>query len=232
MALDPNAPEFYPKYPAQEISKSKFLCPPSRPYHIYEPSKTFNAKPENFREPHRFWFCNRKCLPPRLLNLKPKIESPLGDRTSVMIRNIPNIFGRKDLLRILDNHCRKENKEVDEQQQTRSSYDFLYLPMDFVSYKNLGYAFVNFTSSVAAERFRTDFDNSSWINFGNRKICEITVAKYQGREEFSKHFKESKFPCHTDAYLPVILSPPSDGFICYGLTMLGRRVSRRGGGWR
>jgi len=45
---------------------------------------------------------------------------------------------------------------------------------------NLGYAFVNFTSSLAAERFRREFENFSWDNIGFRKkICEITVAKYQ-----------------------------------------------------
>ncbi|KAF8110130.1 hypothetical protein N665_0087s0011 [Sinapis alba] len=223
--LNPKAPEFYPKNRAQE---------PNFPSHT-----TFSVKPGKLRQP--------KCLPPRLLKQKvwvhknrnfssrkplppPKesvLKSLFGDKTSVMIRNIPNIFGRKDLLRILDNHCRRENSV---QQQTPSSYDFLYLPMDFVKQANLGYAFVNFTSSVAAERFRREYDNFLWVDFGYKKICEISEAKYQGKEEYTQHFKDSRFPCHTNDYLPVILSPPSDGFTCYTLTTLGYRVSTRGGG--
>ncbi|XP_018448644.1 protein terminal ear1 homolog [Raphanus sativus] len=238
LPLNPKAPEFYPKTRAQEPNF------PSR--------STFSVKPGKLRQP--------RCLPPRLLKQKvwvhknrnflprkplpPPKESELkslpspqedtfkslfGDKTSVMIRNVPNIFGRKDLLRILDNHCRRENKV---RQQTPSSYDFLYLPMDFVKHANLGYAFVNFTSSVAAERFRREYDNFLWVDFGYKKICKISVAKYQGKEEYYQHFKDSRFPCHTDVYLPVILSPPSDGFTRYSLRTLGYRVSIRGSGPR
>ncbi|CAN6893498.1 unnamed protein product [Brassica oleracea] len=238
--LNPKAPEFYPKNRAQELSqKPKFLS-----------FTTFSVKPGKLSRP--------KCLPPRLLKQKvwvpknrnflprkplppPKeaelksphspqedtLKSLSGDKTSVMIRNIPNMFGRKDLLRILNIHCRRENKV---QQQIPSSYDFLYLPMDFVKHANLGYAFVNFTSSVAAERFRREYDNFLWVGFGYKKICEISEAKYQGKEEYTQHFKDSRFPCHTDHYLPVILSPPSDGFTCYSVATLGYRVSTRGGG--
>ncbi|AEE31893.1 MEI2 C-terminal RRM only like 1 [Arabidopsis thaliana] len=98
---------------------------------------------------------------------------------------------------------------------------------------NLGYAFVNFTSSLAAERFRREFENFSWDNIGFRKkICEITVAKYQGKEELTRHFRNSRFTCHTDDYLPVVLSPPSNGFTAYTLTKLGYRVGALGGGSR
>ncbi|CAA7062335.1 unnamed protein product [Microthlaspi erraticum] len=227
-----------------------------RCYKSYKkPSKALNAKLEKPRQPYRFMFCNRKCpppprcLPPRLLKQKgwvPKNRSfppantvppppppeevqtePLfGDKTSLMIRNIPNNFERSELLRILDIHCWKENKDADFR-QILSSYDFLYLPMDFVKHANLGYAFVNFTSSVAAEKFRREFDNCVWTNSGYNKICEITVAKCQGKEELSQRFKNSTFPCHTDEYLPVALSPPSDGFTGYCLTTLGHRWERR-----
>ncbi|KAJ0235838.1 hypothetical protein HA466_0262780 [Hirschfeldia incana] len=202
LPLNPKAPEFYPKNRAQE---QNFLS-----------RSTFSVKPGKLRQP--------KCLPPRLLKQKvwvhknrnflprkplppPKesevkshpspqddtYKSLFGDKTSVMIRNIPNIFGK---------------------------------------HANLGYAFVNFTSSVAAERFRREYDNFVWVDFGYKKICEISVAKYQGKEEYSQHFKDSRFPCHTDVYLPVILSPPSDGFTRYSLRTLGYRVRIRGSGQR
>lgn len=128
---------------------------------------------------------------------------------------------------------------------------------------NLGYAFVNFTSSVAAARFHREFDNFFWTNPRNKKVCQITVAKFQvwvsfgllgfincsclfrvifkscvilgfifykqGKEELSQHFKDSRFPCHTNEYLPVVLSPPSDGYTGYNLKTLGYRVGLRGG---
>ncbi|VVA99336.1 unnamed protein product [Arabis nemorensis] len=97
---------------------------------------------------------------------------------------------------------------------------------------NLGYAFVNFTSSIAAVRFYREFDKFFWANQRTKKICEINTAKFQGKEELSRHFKESKFPCHTDEYLPVVLSPPSDGFTAYKLKTLGFRVGFRGGASR
>ncbi|XP_010461369.1 PREDICTED: protein MEI2-like 7 [Camelina sativa] len=194
----------------------------------WEASTSADVKPG--KSPFRNGFCNKRCLPPRLLKkfssekFVPLPENKLAGKTSVMVKNIPNCLGRTDLLRILDNHCRKHNRE--------SSYDFLYLPMDFVKRANLGYAFVNFTASVAAERFRREFENFSWGNLGYRKVCEITMAKYQGKEELTKHFKDSMFTCHTDNYLPVVLSPPSDGFTGYTLTTLGDRVGLRGGGSR
>nr|ABE65689.1 RNA-binding protein [Arabidopsis thaliana] len=198
-----------------------------------KPTKSLNPYAPAFTPPSRspplFNFnkpfpCHRRCLPPRLLK-KPLPENKLAGRTSVMVKNIPNCLGRMDLLRILDNHCRKHNE--------KSSYDFLYLPMDFGKRANLGYAFVNFTSSLAAERFRREFENFSWDNIGFRKkICEITVAKYQGKEELTRHFRNSRFTCHTDDYLPVVLSPPSNGFTAYTLTKLGYRVGALGGGSR
>lgn len=101
--LNPKAPEFYPKNRAQELSqKPKFLS-----------FTTFSVKPGKLSRP--------KCLPPRLLKQKawvqknrnvlprkplppPKeaeLKSLFGDQTSVMIRNIPNMFGSVFSLKIL-----------------------------------------------------------------------------------------------------------------------------------
>ncbi|KFK32892.1 hypothetical protein AALP_AA6G301400 [Arabis alpina] len=224
--LNPNAPEFIPTSLLQ-LSRQ-------------------------FQHPHphsHFGFCSRRCLPPRLLKKKEnrsfyrrkplpvedKVKTYLAGKTSVMIRNIPNDFGRSDLLRILDKHCWKVNKEAaaygyyNDQEQNPSSYDFFYLPMDFVKRANLGYAFVNFTSSIAAVRFHREFDHFFWAYPKTNKTCRITVAKFQGKEELTQHFKESKFPCHTNEYLPVVLSPPSDGFTGYSLKTIGYRVGFRGG---
>lgn len=45
---------------------------------------------------------------------------------------------------------------------------------------NLGFAFVNFTSPVAALRFYEDFNNREWSSrLSRKKTCEISVAKFQ-----------------------------------------------------
>ncbi|KAL0438039.1 UNVERIFIED_CONTAM: protein MEI2-like 1 [Sesamum latifolium] len=56
------------------------------------------------------------------------------------------------MLKFLDDCCKSYSLE----------YDFLYLPMDFRKKGNLGYAFVNFTSGVAALGFSKTLHNYKW----------------------------------------------------------------------
>lgn len=102
LPLNPKAPEFYPKSRAQE---------PNYPSH-----STFSVKPGKLRQPkclpprllkQKVWvhknrnFLPRKPLPPPKESELKSLPSPqedtfkslFGDKTSVMIRNIPNIFG-------------------------------------------------------------------------------------------------------------------------------------------
>ncbi|GAU46414.1 hypothetical protein TSUD_402030 [Trifolium subterraneum] len=104
--------------------------------------------------------------------------------TTIMIRNIPNQFRFEDLLLILDEHCFKINKTVDDPGEL-SKFDFVYLPMDYRKHaverriSNLGYAFVNFTTAVAAFKFYKEFQGFAWNVTVNRKICEINAAQHQ-----------------------------------------------------
>ncbi|XP_020600276.1 protein MEI2-like 6 [Phalaenopsis equestris] len=135
-------------------------------------------------------------------------------KSTVMIKNVPNKISRKQLLDLLDQHCRNENmKNTEEDADTAlSEFDFLYLPMDFISGNNLGYAFVNFTTPAAATKFYQDVHLKPWNDtFGSRKICEITHAKIQGLEELVKHFRRSIFTCSSSEYLPVYFHPSRDG---------------------
>ncbi|CAN4115350.1 unnamed protein product [Withania somnifera] len=97
-------------------------------------------------------------------------------------------------------------------------YDFLYLPIDFGTKNNVGYAFVNLTSGCAASEIRKVLKNFKWQNvqtpmgmYSSRKICEVTWARIQGKQHLIKHFSQSKFVCDTDEYLPVVFSPPRNG---------------------
>ncbi|KAL6962095.1 hypothetical protein U1Q18_037050 [Sarracenia purpurea var. burkii] len=84
---------------------------------------------------------------------------------------------------------------------------------------NLGYAFVNFTSAEAAERIQDLLQDYKWGVFkdscgslrGSKKVCEITWARIQGKEELVRHFRNSNFACRNTEYLPVVFSPPRDG---------------------
>ncbi|KAJ9708733.1 hypothetical protein PVL29_000647 [Vitis rotundifolia] len=148
-----------------------------------------------------------------LINEDAKTESHCRDsRTTVMIKNIPNKYSQKLLMNMLDNHCIDCNEQVpDGGDRPLSSYDFVYLPIDFNNKCNVGYGFVNMTSPQATWRLYKAFHLQSWEVFNSTKICEVTYARIQGLEALKEHFKNSKFLCDTKTYLPVVFSPPRDG---------------------
>ncbi|EES01930.1 hypothetical protein BDA96_03G426200 [Sorghum bicolor] len=143
-------------------------------------------------------------------------SSPASERdtrTTVMIRNIPNKYSQKLLLNMLDNHCIQSNEWIaaSGEAQPFSSYDFVYLPIDFNNKCNVGYGFVNLTSPEAAVRLYKAFHKQPWEVYNSRKICQVTYARVQGLDALKEHFKNSKFPCDSDEYLPVAFSPARDG---------------------
>merc|ERR1712176_902633 len=68
------------------------------------------------------------------------------DRTTVMLRNIPNNYCRQMLITMLDSHG------------FAGRYDFLYLPIDFRRKANLGYAFINLVDTEATQALWKAFD--------------------------------------------------------------------------
>ncbi|GMJ02458.1 hypothetical protein HRI_003915000 [Hibiscus trionum] len=194
---------------------------------------------------------SRVCLPPRLrqprdnpmvgvkkdankfkagVPLLPTVtaeeQKKFDGKTSLMIKNIPNHFLRHHLQLLLDEHCRNENlKAKPGSNFCKSAYDFLYLPMDFMFGLNLGYAFVNFTTHVAAWRFCRAFDSLEWsCRNGRKKICRIGIAKHQGKDALKENFQYSYFACHSNEYLPVVYSPARDGFNRARPSLVGRRI--------
>ncbi|CAF1880945.1 unnamed protein product, partial [Brassica oleracea var. botrytis] len=137
-----------------------------------------------------------------------------GD-TTVMLRNIPNKYTREMLIEFLDEHCGAENnKEEDEE----NAYDFLYLPIDFQSKMNKGYAFVNFTKAEAVSKFKAACNNKPWYCFGSRKILEIALARIQGKDNLVKHFEQMIYPA--EAYSAVSFIPARKGPKSTGLTIM------------
>ncbi|KAF3325000.1 Protein MEI2-like 6 [Carex littledalei] len=136
-----------------------------------------------------------------------------GGKTTLMIKNIPCNKGR--LLAILRDHCIEENEKacaLEGDEAVFSEFDFFYLPIDFRTHSNLGYAFVNFTSSVGAWRLFKYLHNYRWISAESNKVCQVSFARIQGLVESIEHADQMIFFRGVlDAFLPVHFEPPYNG---------------------
>lgn len=99
-------------------------------------------------------------------------------RTTLMIRNIPIKYTDKMMLKELEKF---ENK-----------FDCLYMPYDFETGGNKGYAFINFTHHLHILLFYEMFQKKTWQKFESKKICELNFANFQGINEIKKHAKNYK----------------------------------------
>ncbi|XP_024012102.1 protein terminal ear1 [Eutrema salsugineum] len=137
-----------------------------------------------------------------------QVES-IGDHlTTVMLRNIPNKYTRDMMIEFLDEHCEVENKKKKDEEFPVSAYDFLYLPIDFMSKMNKGYAFVNFTNAEAVSKFKAACNHKAWCHFGSKKVLEVAHARLQANE-LVKHFEQMTYP--VEAYSAVCFSPARSG---------------------
>lgn len=106
------------------------------------------------------------------------VRSGDDTRTTLFIGNIPNKYNQKMLLSTID-------------QNHKGTYDFFYLPIDFKNKCNVGYAFINFRKPEHIIKFYEEFNNKRWEKFKSEKVCAISYARIQGREELIKHFQKS-----------------------------------------
>lgn len=116
-------------------------------------------------------------------------------RTTVMLRNMPNNYSRSMLLELLD------------AEGFAGQYDFLYLPMDFQSRASLGYAFINFSSSDAAASFWNTFDGYSNWAIPSRKVSGVSWSgPHQGLEAHIERYRNSPVMCEStpDEYKPIL----------------------------
>ncbi|CAM6026231.1 unnamed protein product [Sphagnum balticum] len=163
----------------------------------------------------------RSCLPMKCLSNESvplqymfdekELQSDESTRTTLMIRNIPNKYSQAMLLQLLDRHCLHSNLHLEDPNEPESAYDFVYLPIDFKNRCNLGYAFVNFTTVEATKRLYKAFHAQQWEAFNSRKVCQVSYARVQGRVALEEHFRNSRFACDNDEYLPLCFSPPRTG---------------------
>eukprot|EP00826_Nyctotherus_ovalis_P039981 TRINITY_DN3886_c0_g1_i5.p1 TRINITY_DN3886_c0_g1~~TRINITY_DN3886_c0_g1_i5.p1 ORF type:complete len:365 (+),score=88.07 TRINITY_DN3886_c0_g1_i5:779-1873(+) len=113
-------------------------------------------------------------------------------RTTIMIKNIPNKYNQKMLLKTInENH--------------RNTYDFFYLPIDFKNRCNVGYAFINFKHPCFIADFYLEFNGKKWRKFNSEKICSITYGRVQGLKALIEHFKTSSVMVQTDSRLKPLI---------------------------
>jgi len=113
------------------------------------------------------------CPPPRVP------PPPPPSITTYMIRNIPTRFTSMSFVRLLEEYG------------FGKTFDFFYLPMDFRSGKNMGYAFINFKASESGLRFVDKFNLKRLPVSTSRKIVEVYPSRRQGLLENVSLFRTS-----------------------------------------
>ncbi|KAM5571519.1 protein MEI2-like 1 [Rosa sericea] len=100
------------------------------------------------------------------------------NRTTLMIKNIPNKYTSKMLLAVIDENC-------------RGIYDFIYLPIDFKNKCNVGYAFINMIDPQQIVPFYKAFNGKKWEKFNSEKVATLAYARIQGKAALIAHFQNS-----------------------------------------
>jgi hypothetical protein len=110
---------------------------------------------------------------------------PENDITTLMIRNIPNMYTRSMLMEELDSL------------DFRTDYDFIYVPIDKSTQWNVGYAFVNFKTPEAAVRCMDVVTNYTFTRFehGSGKVAQVSIAHIQGLERNLEYYSKTAVQC-------------------------------------
>lgn len=109
-----------------------------------------------------------------------RVDFESAQRTTLMLRNLPNDYSRSMLLTLLD------------EEGFAGKYDFVYLPIDFASGAGVGYAFINMISYDAAESLRVHFTGFTKWAFPSRKVAEVAWSNpHQGLAIHVERYRNS-----------------------------------------
>merc|ERR1712070_570093 len=89
------------------------------------------------------------------------------EANTLILQNIPNRYSRTMLLALFD-ECGYQNL-----------YNLVYLPIDFETSVNSGFAFVHLVSSEVARRFKTTFHGFTEWTCNSSKICAVDFCAEQ-----------------------------------------------------
>ncbi|XP_058739354.1 protein MEI2-like 4 [Vicia villosa] len=115
------------------------------------------------------------------------------NRTTLMIKNIPNKYTSKMLMAAIDAHH-------------KGTYDFLYLPIDFRNRCNVGYAFINMTDPSFIVPFYKVFNEKKWEKFNSEKVASLAYARIQGRAALIAHFENSSLMNEDKRCRPILIN--------------------------
>mmetsp|Transcript_53085 Transcript_53085/g.98194 ORF Transcript_53085/g.98194 Transcript_53085/m.98194 type:complete len:371 (+) Transcript_53085:165-1277(+) len=102
------------------------------------------------------------------------------NRTTVMLRNIPEGYNREMLMALLD------------AEGFRGKYDFLYLPFDFSSFVCLNHAFINFVTPADAEKVKAQLSGRKQWSVTSDNICSVDWNdKQQGLGSLIERYRNS-----------------------------------------
>mmetsp|Transcript_1500 Transcript_1500/g.3257 ORF Transcript_1500/g.3257 Transcript_1500/m.3257 type:complete len:385 (-) Transcript_1500:320-1474(-) len=121
--------------------------------------------------------------------------------TTLMVRNIPNMYTRSMLMEELDSVG------------FEGEYDFIYLPMDKSTQWNVGYAFVNFITPSVAVRVVKELTNYAFqcYEHGSGKVAQISIAHIQGLERNLEYYSNTAVQCaRIQTYRPLALTSKQD----------------------
>ncbi|KAF3430907.1 hypothetical protein FNV43_RR25637 [Rhamnella rubrinervis] len=115
------------------------------------------------------------------------------NRTTLMIKNIPNKYTSKMLLAAID-------------ERHRGTYDFIYLPIDFKNKCNVGYAFINMTDPSLIIPFYQSFNGKKWEKFNSEKVASLAYARIQGKAALIAHFQNSSLMNEDKRCRPILFN--------------------------
>ena len=119
-----------------------------------------------------------------------KIINNVDLRTTLMVKNIPNTISQIELLEQVN-------------LKHRGCFNFFYLPIDFKTKLNVGYAFINFKEPSKIVNFFLEFNCKKWSigNVKRDKVCFLSYARIQGLRCILDHFKRSSIMKQIDEKL-------------------------------
>ncbi|KAG8648394.1 protein MEI2-like 4 isoform X1 [Manihot esculenta] len=115
------------------------------------------------------------------------------NRTTLMIKNIPNKYTSKMLLAAIDEHH-------------KGTYDFIYLPIDFKNKCNVGYAFINMIDPSQIISFYQVFNGKKWEKFNSEKVASLAYARIQGKPALIAHFQNSSLMNEDKRCRPILFN--------------------------
>ncbi|KAG2706426.1 hypothetical protein I3760_05G103400 [Carya illinoinensis] len=115
------------------------------------------------------------------------------NRTTLMIKNIPNKYTSKMLMAAID-------------ERHPGTYDFIYLPIDFKNKCNVGYAFINMKDPSLIIPFYQAFNGKKWEKFNSEKVASLAFARIQGIAALIAHFQNSSLMNEDKRCRPILFN--------------------------